>query len=357
MSRRSVPVVIAAVLVAATAVSVWFAVASKPRASGGPTQVPTATAPVTRGTVTQRVRIPGTYGYDGQYAIVHQGVPGILTGTAAIGATVDRGGVLYRVDNHAVRLLFGGTPAYRDLRLGMTDGPDVRELEQNLVDLHLDPAGQITVDDHFTAATDAAIRRWQVANGDLRTGVITLGQVAFAPQALRVSRLDAPVGTAVGPNGPVLTATSTARVVTADVGVDRQGLVKVGDEVIVSPPTGAPMTGTILRVSAVATVAQQSGNGQGGPATVTIVVGVTPPPGTPDLDQAPMLVAIATNVRSNVLLVPVTALLARPGGGYQVRLASGALVEVTPGLFDEATGKVEVTGRLNVGDLVEVPVP
>ena len=70
-----------------------------------------------------------------------------------------------------------------------------------------------------------------------------------------------------------------------------------------------------------------------------------------------MLVAIATNVRENVLLVPVAALLARPGGGYQVRLESGALVEVRPGLFDDATGKVEVSGDLNVGDLVQVPVP
>ena len=124
-----------------------------------------------------------------------------------------------------------------------------------------------------------------------------------------------------------------------------------------SPPTGAPMTGTILRVAPVASVADPGSDGQGRPATVTIVVAVTPPPGTPDLDQAPMLVAIATNVRTNVLLVPVTALLARPGGGYQVRLASGGLVEVNPGLFDDATGKVEVTGGVSVGDVVEVPVP
>jgi hypothetical protein len=39
-----------------------------------------------------------------------------------------------------------------------------------------------------------------------------------------------------------------------------------------------------------------------------------------------------------------------------VRLASGDYLEVRPGLFDEATGKVEVSGELKVGDLVEVPV-
>src|SRR5262245_32300981 len=170
VSRRSVSATIAAGLVAAAAFAVWFAVNSKPRVVGDPARVPTATAPVTRGTVTQRVRIPGTYGYDGNYPVVHQGTAGILTGAATIGATVDRGGVLYRIDNRAVRLLYGGTPAYRDLKLGVTDGPDVREREQNLVDLHMDPSGQITVDDHFTGATDAAIRRWQSATGDGRTG-------------------------------------------------------------------------------------------------------------------------------------------------------------------------------------------
>jgi hypothetical protein len=55
--------------------------------------------------------------------------------------------------------------------------------------------------------------------------------------------------------------------------------------------------------------------------------------------------------------VPVTALLARPGGGYQVRLASGGYVPVTPGLFDSTQGTVEVTGDLTVGQQVQVPAP
>ena len=67
--------------------------------------------------------------------------------------------------------------------------------------------------------------------------------------------------------------------------------------------------------------------------------------------------AITTLSRKNVLLVPVTALLARPGGGYQVRLASGGNVAVTPGLFDSTNGTVEVTGQVSVGQQVEVPAP
>jgi peptidoglycan hydrolase-like protein with peptidoglycan-binding domain len=360
--RRGRPVAgaVAAALVVATALAISFAVTAEPRMASSAPTVPTASAPVTRGTVTQRTRIPGVYGFDGHYTVVHQAAPGILTRAAELATTVERGGVLYSVDNQVVRLLYGDLPAYRDFVAGMTDGPDVRQLEQNLVDLGLDRSRLITVDNRFTAATGAAIRRWQAAWGlpaGSRTGALPLGHVVFLPVALRVSQVVPAMGTSVGPNVTVLAATSTTRVVTAEVSADRQALVEVGDEVMVSMPSGAPVPGTILRVGRVATVDDQNGGGPSGQATVAIVIGVTPLPSAPDLDQAPVLVAIATNVRENVLLVPVAALLARPGGGYQVRLASGTFVEVRPGLFDDATGKVEVSGALNVGDLVEVPVP
>jgi hypothetical protein len=66
-------------------------------------------------------------------------------------------------------------------------------------------------------------------------------------------------------------------------------------------------------------------------------------------------VYITTASKQNVLLVPVLALLPRAGGGYQVRLAGGGYVTVTPGLFDEVTGTVEVDGNLTPGQLVQVP--
>ncbi len=357
---RTVGGAVAAALGAAAALTIWFAVTAEPRVASSAPTVPTASAAVTRGTVTQRIRIPGIYGFDGHYTVVHQAAPGILTGAAEAGTTVERGGLLYSVANQAVRLLYGDLPAYRDFGAGMSDGPDVRQLEQNLVDLGMDPSRLITVDNRFTAATDAAIRRWQAAWGvpaAARSGALPLGHVVFVPVALRVSQVTATVGAAVGPNEPVLAASSTNRVVTAEVSADRQTFVAVGNEVMVSLPSAAPVPGKILRVGRVAIVDEQNGTGPSGPATLTIVVSVTPPPGTPDLDQAPVLVAIAANVRENVLLVPVAALLARPGGGYQVRLTSGTFVEVRPGLFDDATGKVEVSGALKVGDLVEVPVP
>ena len=326
--RVGVVTTVAALTVGTVGLVVWSVATAGPAETGGPATVPVGAAPVTRGSVTERVRIPGTYGFDGAYPVVHQGTPGIVTAIAAPGAVVERGGVLYAVDNRAVRLLVGELPAYRDFGPGMGDGPDVRQLEQNLVDLGLDPGRQIAVDVRFTAATGAAVKRWQAAWGlslRERTGTLPLGQVVFLPVALRVVEATAGIGLAVGPNEPVLAASSTARVVTVEVGADRQSAVLVGDDVMVSLPSGAPMPGTVLRLGRVA-VASGPDNGEGpaGPPTVTIVVGLAAPAGLPDLDQAPVLVAIASETHDDVLLVPVAALLARPGGGYQVRRAGGA---------------------------------
>jgi len=354
----------AALALAASIAGVGYTIGTRPSSDPPAPEVSTTSAPVTRGTVTQRLRIAGTYGYDGSYTVVHQGNPGILTATAEPGSKVERGGILYRVADSPVRLLYGSIPAYRDFAAGMADGPDVRQLEQNLVALGMDPLGQIKVDDHFTASTGVAIRRWESSWGvpsAQRTGTLRFGQVVFLPSELRIGQVMTDVGKAAMPDQPVLAATSTARVVTAQVTADRQGSVKVGDEVMVTLPGTAPLKGTVLRTGRVAT-SQDNGNGNEGngrplSATITIVIGVTVPAGSPDLDQAPVQLSIAGSTKQNVLLVPVAALLAKPGGGYRVRLVSGAYVDVQPGLFDESTSKVEVSGDLKVGDLVEVPAP
>jgi peptidoglycan hydrolase-like protein with peptidoglycan-binding domain len=355
---RVVGVVLAVVVLGAAVSAVWFAVAARPGAVDSATvRVRTGSAAVTQGTVTERVQVGGTLSFDGSYPVGHQGAPGVLTAVAEVGSTVSRGGGLYAVANQPVRLLYGGTPAYRDFAAGMPNGPDVRQLEENLVALGLDPSHQVTVDERFTAGTAAAIRRWQAAWGlpvSRRTGTLSQGQVVFAAGALRVSQVQAIAGTEVGPNAPVLSATSTHRVVIAQVTTDRQRSVHVGDQVIVSLTGMAPLPGTVTRIGRVATAAPSSGSGSS-PAMLPVTIGVTLPAGAGDLDQAPVQVAITTQTHKDVLMVPATALLARAGGGYQVRLDSGRDVQVEPGLFDTTAGTVEVTGNLTVGELVQVP--
>jgi peptidoglycan hydrolase-like protein with peptidoglycan-binding domain len=365
MSRvgKAIGTALAVVVGGAGVGAVWFAVAAQPKASGATsTPVPMQLATVTRGTVAERALVSGTLGFDGSYSIVHQGQPGLLTAVAAADTTVHRGGQLYTVAAQPIRLLYGSTPAYRDLAVGMPDGPDVRQLEENLVGLGMDPHHQITVDRHFTAATGAAVRRWQAAWGlsaSQRTGRLPLGGVVFQPSALRISQATATVGTQVRPNEPILSATSATPVVTAQISADRRRLVHVGDQVSISMTGVQPFPGTVVRVARVAAApSQQSGpapTGTSPQSTVQVTIKATVPAGGQDLEEAPVQVAITRETHQNVLLVPVTALLARPGGGYQVRLESGQYVLVEPGLFDSVSGTVEVTGALSAGQKVKVP--
>jgi peptidoglycan hydrolase-like protein with peptidoglycan-binding domain len=357
---RRIGAVVLAIVAAGTAVGIGYAALDRPRTGAGTDPVvQTTTAAVTRGTVTEREQVSGTLGYDGSYPVTNHVAAGTVTALADAGATVPRGGILYAVDNQPVRLLYGALPAYRGFVAGMTDGPDVAELEANLVALGFDPDRTMTVDNHFSAATAAAIRRWQAAWGlpvARRTGELEPGRVVFLPGAVRVGQFQAALGGAVGPGAPVLTATSTTRVVTVALTTDRQALVHVGDPVLVTLGGAPAVTGTVLRIGRVATAPAGQGppGGPTGPATVPVTIGVQLPSGAPDLDQAPVQVAIASAQHTNVLLVPVTALLARPGGGYQVRLADGTYLPVEPGLFDDTTGMVEVTG-VRDGQRVEVP--
>jgi peptidoglycan hydrolase-like protein with peptidoglycan-binding domain len=351
---RTVAASLTGVVVAAGALVTGYTLTATPEAPASAAEVPTGTAAVKKGTVTQRFRLSGTYGFDGSYTVIHRGSPGVLTGATAAGSRVGRGGVLYRVDGAAVRLLYGNVPAYRTLDIGVTDGDDVRQLERNLKALGMDPDGEMTVDRDFTWATAAAVKRLQKKWGVTRTGALDFGTVAFLAGEVRVAAAKIEVGGSVGPDQPVLTGTTTRQVVTADLTADRQNQIKPGDRVSVVVPGSGPVDGEVLRVGTVAT-SQTGDNGEPGPATVQVVMRVTTPKGS-SLDQASVQVSLATSQRKGVLIVPVSALLASPGSsGYRVRLASGAYVDVEPGLYDDASGMVEVSGGLSEGDQVEVP--
>ncbi len=358
MRRRGVTAAAAAVVVAA---GVAYAARSEPDGSSTPTTaVATALARVTRGTLTDRVQLGGVLGYSGSYTVDHPGAPGVLTAAPRPGTTVGRGGVLYRVADTPVRLLLGAVPVYRDLRPGMTDGPDVHQLERNLVAMGFDPNRRITVDRRFGAATAAAIRRWEASWGRQRyqrTGRLGQGQIVFLPTAVRVTQVPARVGAAIGSATTVLTGTSTNRAVLADLDTAERAGVRVGAPVEVALPDTDALPGRVLEIGQVATApADDEGDGPVDPdaATVPIVIGFRPPRGF-TLDQAPVHLEITTGVRRDVLLIPIAALLARPGGGYQVRLADGSRVPVEPASFDESTGQVEISGGLREGQSVEVP--
>jgi peptidoglycan hydrolase-like protein with peptidoglycan-binding domain len=304
---------------------------------------PTATATVARQDLNGQTKVSGTLGYAGSNT-VQSPLQGRITWLPTAGQVIRRGGTLLAVDNTPVQLFYGATPAWRDLQVGVDDGPDIRQLEQNLVALGYDPDHQITVDDHYTWATKAAVKRWQKARGLDQTGTFTTTMPAvFLPWAVRVNTLSGSVGAQAAPGQPAYTVTSNRHQVTVNLDVSQQSYVRTGDRVDVVLPDGRHAKG---RISQVGRVAVTSGSGQDQTTTIPVTVALDDPTAGGRLDQAPVDVYVTTESRKGVLAVPVGALLALAEGGYAVETVDAAgqhhLVAVQLGVF--SNGMVEVSG-------------
>ncbi|MEO3811850.1 peptidoglycan-binding protein [Sphaerisporangium sp. B11E5] len=345
---KVVGVSLAGIVVLAVAGGGWVLLREPPPAA---TAAPPAggTVPVTVGNVVQRQQVNGTLTYDGAYTVTGHG--GTVTRLPAIGATVRRGRALYEVDGRRVPLLYGARPAWRALRLGMTNGVDVLQLERNL--RALGHTG-LTVDRHYDLGTYWAVRRWQRAARLPVTGAVPLGQVAFLPGAVRVTGHDVKTGQPA--SGQVLHGTGAAPVVTMDLDPAVSPSLRRGDRVRVTLPDGDTRPGRVTRISGVAQTVQPDQDVGEASSTIPVTVRLSGKRFRM-LDQALVQVDITTEERENVLTVPVVALLAQPGGKYAVVTVTGgrrAAVPVEVGLFDEVAGTVEVTG-VTEGTMVEVP--
>ena len=393
--RRKSPWVLAAVvLVAGVAVAIADPFSSKAIPAGVvDNPVPTSLATVTRQDLTSQTQLAATLGYAGSYTVVNQaagtaastsaaspssggssggGSSGTFTSLPAVGQLVRQGQVLYQVSGQPVALLHGSIPAYRALSEGMT-GADVTELNADLVELGYATGSELSpTSDYFSYETADALEKLQVALGLTETGTLALGQAVFLPTAALVTSVTATLGGPAQSGATVLAATSSARQVNIALDASQQSEVKVGDKVAITLPNNQTTPGVVTSVGTVATTASSSsspdssssssgssGLGSSNP-TITVLVTPTDPAATGSWDQAPVNVTITTASVSNVLVVPVNALVALSGGGYSVEVVGTNgihhLVAVSLGLFDDADGLVQVTGPgLAAGQRVVIP--
>jgi hypothetical protein len=345
-------------VVVAGAVPAWRAGVFAPAVSSGSGQqgAPAlATAAVTRQDLSATTPVTATLGYAGSYPVRGQG-GGTLTWLPPAGQVIRQGQVLYKTGNGSpVVLLYGRVPAWRTLDEGIT-GQDVTQLNHDLVTLGYAGRADIVALgwDYYSWETAYAVQRLEQHLGvSFPPGSLSLGQVTFEPAAQRVATVTGSLG---GPaSGPVLTATSDRHVVTIPLDASQQSQVKAGDTVSITLPDGTTTPGV---VSSVGTVATTSGSGPNA-ATIPVQVKLTDPTAVGTLDQAPVTVNITTASVKNVLAVPVGALLARSPGGYVVEVAGPGntrrYVPVRPGIFDDTSGLVQVTGALAPGQRVVVP--
>src|SRR5439155_18294367 len=194
--RKTWVLAAAVVLLAAAAIGGVVAMSGGGQATPAAQASAVNTATVDRGKLSDMVSQYGILTYrarsDGSpYAVINR-AGGTYTKLPAAGDKVDCGGVLYRVNNHAVLLLCGSTPAYRSLSEG-DSGPDVAALNANLVHLgyatraQLDPSSR-----HFSSATASALMKLQSKLRENQTGSLDLGQAVFLPEPVRMPRTPPP---------------------------------------------------------------------------------------------------------------------------------------------------------------------
>jgi peptidoglycan hydrolase-like protein with peptidoglycan-binding domain len=331
---------------AAAAVGAAAVVAAVVLAAGGDDAPPvraadadTATATVERRDLVDRESLDGTLGY-ADAAPLSAGATGTVTSLPEPGSVIRRGRPLYRLDDEpAAWLLYGSLPAWRDFSSGMTDGEDIRQLERNLRALGHDPDGDMTVDDDWDWATTAAVLRFQDERGLTEDGTLSRGEIVFRDGPARVGQLRAALGQSVAPGAQIADLSTTRREVTVDLEATRQSLAREGATVTVELPDGKTARG---RITEVGKVAEQPADEEGDPTIeVTITLRGRAARGR-GFDQAPVDVGFEAGRRKDVLVVPVTALLARAGGGFAVETSEGRLIEVEPGGY--ADDLVEVSG-------------
>jgi peptidoglycan hydrolase-like protein with peptidoglycan-binding domain len=404
--RRRILAAGAIVVVLAAVVAFVLLDSSSPshRNSSGAVPAGETTTAVTRRTLAESATVDGTLAY-GSSLELYDRLSGTYTWLPSVGAVLGRGGTLWRIDDLPVLLMYGAVPAYRTLKEGVSSGPDVVELNRNLIDLGFDPYGAITDVEDFSEATAEAVRRLQRADGLPETGAIELGRVVFAPGARRVTAVhvqlgqdpsgspaptrrspsrkhpsktspskktparDSPSRKSPSEDSPstkspseesgakepesggaaeaVLSTTPTQQLVQLKLKPSQQGLVHAGQSAPVTLPSGGTAQGRVIAVGSVASESSSKGaeGGGGESESATIAVTLALERTIPHLDEAPVSVEFVKAVRRDVLAVPATALIATAGGGYAIEaLERGRPMQlpVSTGMF--ADGYVQVEG-------------
>lgn len=308
------------------------------------------TRTLTRGDLIESETLEGRLRYqDGD--ILYGAAGGVVTWLPEEGVTVERGGTLLELNGAPVVLFYGERPAWRPLAEEVDDGPDIVQLEENLVALGYDPDEELTVDQEFSDVTATIVEDWQADLGLEETGIVELGRVIFERAAVRISRLLTEVGATVAPGAPIIETSGADREIVVMLAIDQRDLVEEGDSTVIVLPDDTETPGTITSISNIAVV-----DPVGGGQVVEMTVAFDRPADAAEFEQAVVDVEVVSEQVLDALLAPVEAVLALAEGGFAVEVVDGdatRLVAVELGKF--ADGLVEITGDLQEGDLVAVP--
>ncbi|MGH1490616.1 MAG: peptidoglycan-binding protein [Acidimicrobiales bacterium] len=261
---------------------------------------------------------------------------GTLTAVATTGSEVTAGTVLFEIDGDPAVAFAGELPAWRAIKSGDV-GPDVEQLEANLVALGYDPEAAMTVDETFTDYTATVVERWQTDVGLPVTGDVTLGSVVFVPSDGRVTSTAATIGQELLPSSnAVLTVSNVEREISFTVQPQNLDTIELGTEVDARLPD---------RSTVVAVVADLSSNGDGS-WTATAQLADTGA-SLPDGESVPVTITWTHILAEQVKTVRANALSRLDDGSYVVEV-------VDPLAHAERTTFVAVETGAKSGSTIEI---
>lgn len=283
---------------------------------------------------------------------VSSGSSGTLTEIVPIGTKLTTGMVLARIDAVPITVIEGTVPVWRDLSSTSAAGADIELLENYLVASGFDPSSKIAVDQTWTSATTAAVKRWKTALGVTVNGTVSKAVVAVVPSGSIVAQTPS-VGEAVRSGGSLAELQTLATPsISLAVPVSEMDKFTVGDAVdITLADATTTTTGKVATVGSVASAA----TGPNSSPSVAVAITADVDPAT--AIEGPVTVKLVDQSALGAVTVPTRALMALAEGGLavEVRSADGTskFVGVKTGMYVD--GYVQITGKVAAGDQVVVP--
>ncbi|WP_153040545.1 hypothetical protein [Actinoplanes sp. TFC3] len=340
--RRRVVGWLLAVVLAGAAVAGGVVLVTRHRAAAKPKPVEAvevATAKIERRDLSTTKSISGSLGYGAAHPLAGHS-EATVTWLPSAGATIKRGKQLFRADDKPVSLFYGSMPLYRTITGENLLGRDVRIVLENLRALGYRTGtqpwvkGQKDGEAVLTKDLIAAIKRWQTNLGRPANGQIAVGDIEVLSGAVRIDAVSVQPGAPA--NGPLMSVTSTRKVITVDAEPADAATIKMGDRVTVTLPDDGTAKARVTSVSRI--VATEEGTSA---PKMAVSVIVDDPKKLAELDSADVRVDFPGRSAKDVLAAPIEALVALAEGGYAVQAPSG-LVAVQTGMF--ADGWVEIRG-------------
>ncbi len=275
----------------------------------------------------------------------------------------------------ATVVMFGQLPMWREFRMGMESGEDIRQLKENLFVLgYGNSNASFVLDSIFDKWTEQAIKTMQNQLNINITGRIDFGDIVFVPgtSLMAYSPSFPNIGMSVPMNMSLASLIPTEKVITrwrggaasssseslqtvqTSISISDKNLIELGSEVEIELPDESAVAGFVKEIGSIAIV--PTGN-QGGDPYLTVSVGIAAGISLPEWSGAPVTVSITKSLAQDVLAAPVTSLLALLDGGYAIEMVVGdgtQLIPVEVGIY--SGGWVEISGPgLDVGTEVIAP--